>query len=342
MSGPAAPVAAVRVAVRVHARRRGPGDLVLVACSGGADSLALAAATAFEAPRAGVRAGALVIDHGLQEGSAQIAERAGAQCESLGLRPVRVERVRVHLDGSGPEAAARTARHAKLGAVAAELGAARIWLAHSRDDQAEQVLLGLARGSGARSLAGMPVVRGVIERPLLDLPRATLRAACAAQGLHPFEDPHNQQQDYRRVRVRRLLADLECDLGPGITAALARSAALLRADADALEQEARAAHGELGPMPWPAEALAALPPAVRARIWRLAATAARASQLRAVHVQAMDALVTDWHGQGPVDLPGGLVVYRSAGAVGLRPAREAPPLGAGPPPVEPGADRRVQ
>lgn len=228
--------------------------LALVGLSGGADSLALAAALAAEAGAAGWRAGALVVDHALQEGSAATAERAAEQARALGLDPVVVRRVAVR-SGSGPEAAAREARYAAFEEVAAELGAAAILTAHTRDDQAEQVLLALARGSGTRSIAGIPPIRTlsdtcVLQRPLLaaepGVTRATTVAACAELGLAPWSDPHNADPTYARVRVReRALPALARELGPGVTAGLARSADLAREDAEALDAWAESAVAEL-------------------------------------------------------------------------------------------------
>nr|BFE84646.1 hypothetical protein GCM10020093_072470 [Planobispora longispora] len=147
--GPHPAVADVRRAVRLALADLEPGDLVLAACSGGADSLALAAALAFVAPRAGLRAGLLTVDHGLQEGSArQAAEVVGLP---LGLDPAEVLTVEVGAAG-GPENAAREARYAALAAAAGRLGAAAVLLGHTRDDQAETVLMRLSRGAGrARS-----------------------------------------------------------------------------------------------------------------------------------------------------------------------------------------------
>jgi len=311
-------VAAVRVAVRRSLVDLPDGALVLVACSGGADSLALAAAVAFEAPRAGLRAGAVVVDHGLQVGSDVVAARAGAQCRALGLAPVEVARVHVGRVG-GPEAAARTARHAAFEGAATRLGAVAVLLAHTRDDQAEQVLLGLARGSGARSLSGMPPTRRALMRPLLQVDRHTTVEACMAQGLEAWDDPQNADTAYLRVRARALLPILEQQLGPGVVAGLARSAERLRDDADLLDRLAREARSALGEGPWEVSALQALPDAIRTRVWRLVATGAGSppGSLFAVHVAALDALVTDWHGQGPVDLPGHIQATRAGGRVTL-------------------------
>ncbi len=324
MTGPHPAVARTRLAVRAALRDTAPGSLVLVACSGGADSLALAAATAFEAPRAGLRAGAVVVDHGLQEGSAEVAERAADQCTGLGLAPVEVACVDVGPTDDGPEAAARTARYAALEEAADRHAAALVLLGHTRDDQAEQVLLGLLRGSGARSLSGMPARRGRFVRPLLGVGRDTTVAACAATGLEAWADPHNADPAYARARVRALLGELRATLGPGVPAALARSAEQLREDADHLDALAATAAAELGVAPWDVAGLLAQPRAVRTRVWRRLLTAAGspAGALSSRHVDACDALLTDWRGQGPVFVPGHLLVRRSGGRVhvGRRPS----------------------
>ncbi|MGH8869182.1 MAG: tRNA lysidine(34) synthetase TilS, partial [Actinomycetes bacterium] len=233
--GPDPAVASVRLAVRRALEPVGAGDLVLVACSGGADSLSLAAAAAFEAPRLGLRVGAVTVDHGLQDGSASRATALARTLGAMGLSPSEV--VRVEVDGEGgPEAAARRARYTALDGAATRLRAAAVLLGHTRDDQAETVLLGLARGSGARSLAGMRAVSGRYLRPLLDVSRTTTEAACAASGLEPWSDPQNTDPAYARARVRHeALPVLDRLLGPGIADALARTARLLADDADALD-----------------------------------------------------------------------------------------------------------
>jgi tRNA(Ile)-lysidine synthase len=316
VSGPHPAVAAIRLAVRGALAGLHPGRLVVAACSGGADSLALAAALAFEGPRRGLRSGAVTVDHGLQPGSAEQARRVTAVLAELGLDPVHAVRVTVAQPGGtrpypGPEAAARAARYAALD----QLDPAAILLGHTLDDQAETVLLGLARGSGARALAGMAPASGRYLRPLLGIRRAQTRAACAALGLAPWEDPQNSDPAYARVRVRRtLLPVLEEQLGPGVALALARTAGQLRADADVLDELAAAASAQIadGQPGLPAGALAAQPPAIRSRLLRGAALAAGApaGALSQQHVTQMDALVTGWHGQRGVDLPGGVRCQR--------------------------------
>ncbi|TQL01717.1 tRNA lysidine(34) synthetase TilS [Cellulomonas sp. SLBN-39] len=354
MGGPPPAVAAVRVAVRAALADLPTGAPVLVACSGGADSLALAAAVAHvcvHGPAPARPAGAVVVDHGLQPGSADVARAAAAACRGLGLDPVRVVTVEVQGSG-GAEAAARTARYGALDAVADEVGAAAVLLGHTLDDQAEQVLLALARGSGARALAGMRPVRGRLRRPLLGLRRADTEAVCAALGLVPWHDPTNGRPGAPetppdepvgdgaddvpaslplRSRVRaEVLPVLEDVLGPGVAQALARTAAQLAEDADALDAAAdallRAAlvAGDAAPGAGAAvvvdvDVLGGGPVAVRRRALRAAAVRAGApsGSVARSHVLALDALVVGWHGQGPAHLPGRVVARRACGRLYL-------------------------
>jgi len=337
--GPSAAVAAVRCAVRatLTAADTNPQmaddgadrPLTLVACSGGADSVALAAAAAFEGAKLGWRVGGVTVDHGLQAGSANRATLVAALLADLGLEPVEVEAVEVTGAG-GPEAAARAARYDALDRAAVRAGARTVLLGHTLDDQAETVLLGLARGSGTRSLAGMAATTGAdgrYRRPLLGVDRATTRAACADLGLAVWDDPHNSDPAFARARVReRVLPVLEAELGPGVAAALARTADLARDDADALDGWASEAYARLRTeqdgavdVTLDVAGLAALPAAVRRRVLRQAAVAvgSAAGALGAVHLQAVDALVTDWHGQGRVSLPGGRTAHRQYGKLYL-------------------------
>jgi tRNA(Ile)-lysidine synthase len=333
--GPRPAVAETRSCVRRCLGDLAPGDLVLAACSGGADSLALAAALAHEAPRLGLRGGGVTVDHGLQAGSARRAGAVAAMLAGLGLDPVRNVRVTVAAPAGhgGPEAAARAARYAALDEVARGTGAAAVLLGHTRDDQAETVLLGLARGSGARSLAGMPARRGCYRRPLLGVGRATVREACQAVGFEPWDDPQNMDPAYRRTRVRhQALPVLEQALGPGITEALARSARQLRADCEALDSlahaEAQRLRGSDGGLD--CAGLALLPVAIRTRVLRESAIAAGcpAGALTARHIDALDELVTGWRGQRWADLPGGVRGRRQYGRLLLAAATLAT---AGPP-----------
>ncbi|MBB5913367.1 tRNA(Ile)-lysidine synthase [Nocardia transvalensis] len=310
----------VRHAVRDWLRRYAPTGVVAVALSGGADSLALTAAAVAEAEVVD----ALIVDHGLQEGSARVADEAAAVATTLGCRAVRVLPVAVGTDG-GPEAAARQARYAALEGAR---GRSPVLLGHTLDDQAETVLLGLARGSGARSIQGMADYAAPWGRPLLGVRRATTRRLCADLGLRPHEDPHNRSPDFTRVRLRtEALPLLEDVLGGGVAAALARTAEQLREDGvvlDTLADQLLEAADEGGSLS--AETLATAPGAVRRRAIRSWLLAHGAKALTDKHLRAVDALVTDWRGQGGVALGGGkpgtrLVATRERGKLCLAFAR---------------------
>lgn len=310
-------VAAVRLAVRRVLSELPAGSPVLVACSGGADSLALASATAFWAPRLGLTPGLITVDHGLQDGSAERAETVRSWAEDVGFVPAKVLTVAVEGPG-GPEAAARNVRYA---ALQAEVGETMVLLGHTRDDQAETVLLALARGAGPRGLSGMPKRRGIFVRPLLDVSRADTRKACAAQGLTPWEDPHNADPAYARSRVRHdLLPALVSTLGPAVVDNLARTANQLAVDNMHLDDLAATALSVVRtPNGLDLARLTDLPPAIRSRVLHAWARelGVPGSALSHRHVEAMDALVTNWHGQGPVSLPGGRQVARRDGAVSV-------------------------
>ena len=297
----------------VQAVERAAAGPMLVACSGGADSTALALAAATVGRRRDVSARALIVDHGLQAGSDAVAQEAAGRLAAFGL-PAEIVRVRVGNDtGEGVEAAARHARYAALEA-AARSGEA-ILLGHTLDDQAETVLLGLARGSGPRSLAGMRAHRGVFIRPLLGVRAETTRQACREWGVGWWDDPHNDQTRFTRVRIRRrVLPVLEAELGPGVAEALARTAALVAADTDYLDDLAGRllpprADGQPGDLDcaW----LAGLAPALRTRVLRDWLRMCGVRELTAAHVQAVEALVTDWHGQRGADVPGVRVTRRA-------------------------------
>ncbi len=307
---------AVRRAVVDNLADLPPDVLVLVACSGGPDSLALAAGAAMS----GRPVGAVVVDHGLQEGSAQLAARTAQMCSHLGLAPVHVRAVSVGTVG-GPEAAARVARYGALRAVAHECGAGAILLGHTLDDQAETVLLRLARGSGARSLAAMAPVDGDLRRPMLGLRRAQVRRACEGAGLAAHEDSHNADDRYARARLRHHgLPALVDDLGEGVVLGLARTAASLRDDNTALDAWAEQIAVTDGDQVTAEIAdMAGIPRAIRLRVIRrmvlLAGTPGAA--LSRDHLLGVDTLVTAWTGQGPLDLPGGVRATRVSGRLVL-------------------------
>jgi tRNA(Ile)-lysidine synthase len=295
------------------------GDTVLVAVSGGADSLALAAALVPEAKNLLINLVGVTIDHQLQNNSGEQATKVFTQLSELGIPEVEVIKVDVELV-DGLEASARRARYAALDGVAEKYNAKLVFLGHTLNDQAESVLLGLARGSGARSLSGMARCTGKYCRPLLEITRLETLAACAENNLTPWVDPHNSDSSFARVRVRTdALPKLEESIGPGITEALARSADLLRDDADALDGWAAQVAANLDLADLEITALADLPKAVRTRLLRKAiyAAGAPAGSITADHVAAVEAFVTSWHGQGACSLPGGVKVSRISGRLSL-------------------------
>ena len=315
-------VARARNLVRAATADVPANSRVLVAVSGGADSLALASATAFVGERAFWHAGGVVVDHGLQDGSAIVAEEAADQARACGLDPVEVVRVTVDPANGGPEGAARAARYDALTIAAERLDARAMLLGHTLDDQAETVLMGLARGSGARSIAGMAATSGLWRRPFLSLTHQQTQAACRASGITWWDDPHNANRSYTRVRVRNeALPALETALGPGVRDALARTAALLRADAELLDELAvESEHEVVDANRLSVRRLAALPTALRTRIIHRHARrmGSPPEDLAAVHVLEVERLVTDWHGQGPIELPGRLVAEREDDTIIIR------------------------
>jgi tRNA(Ile)-lysidine synthase len=326
-------IADVRRAVREAWMRHGvvSGDRILVACSGGADSLALAAASVFEGSRIGVLVGAVIVEHGLQPETKAVAEATAKTLTELGASPVEVRAVKVaKTKAGGPEAAARTARYAALDAAADELGAKFVMLAHTLNDQAETVLLGLARGSGNRSLNAMAEVNGRYLRPLLGFERQTTVAFCEDSGLNAWHDPQNKDNKFARVRARQnVMPVLESELGPGIAQALARSADQLREDEAVLAPMAQDFFDCFVSLKATSIEIAlaefeAAPLAIRHRVIAMALTVLQAPEFARVHIRAIDALVDEWHGQKPLSLPG-VRVERTARHIVLKTAKTLKP-----------------
>ncbi|MDC4233515.1 tRNA lysidine(34) synthetase TilS [Actinomyces sp. B33] len=352
---PSGPLARISLAVRralVSSRR--PPACVLVGVSGGADSLSLALAAIDVGSRNGVPVHCLTVDHGLRPDSAEEARRVADLLVRLGADSARTAPVRVDSAG-GPEAAARFARRHALAARAADLSdGTAVLLGHTMDDQAETVLLRLARGSGTGSLRAMSPDAVDEEglrwiRPLLGVRRADTREACRQAGLAWVDDPTNLPDGpwraadgtaLRRAAVRaRALPALADALGVDPVPALARTAALAARDDDALDALAGAAWrtavdaDPAGAPVVPVADLAGLPPAVLSRVLRrmLLVAGARPSDLSAAHIDRARDLVSDWHGQGPVDAPGARLAREGHGSGARLVARRAP----APPPVRP-------
>jgi tRNA(Ile)-lysidine synthase len=315
-------VPAVRNVVRSSLENYETGDTVLVAVSGGADSLALAYALAVEAEKLVINVLGVTIDHQLQNESASQAQKVVAQLAKFGLKCV-IQKVTVDIK-DGLEASARKARYEAINKVAQQENAVAVFLGHTKDDQAETVLLGLARGSGTRSLSGMAQHNGIYVRPLLAITRIQNEEFCKESGLDYWNDPHNVDQQFARVRVRtEAMPILEKSIGPGISDALARSSHLLRDDADALDEWARREELQLDLHDLDCAHLETLPRAIRTRIFRAAIYAAGApsGSVSAEHVGAVEALISAWKGQGALNLPGGVKVERISGRLSLSPHR---------------------
>lgn len=283
----------------------GEGDAVVCGVSGGGDSMAMAAACV----HAGLDVTTVTVDHRLQPGSDKVARDAAARCRELGAK---AEVVTVTVAGAG-EGPARTARYRALGRVAA---GRPVFVAHTADDDAEGLLLSLTRGSGTGSLAGLremshrhPVVdagASWLGRPLLAATRADTRGSCAELGITVWDDPHNRHPDILRSRVRNeLLPTMRDVLGPATDHALSRSARLLREDADLLDDLAARALTGAGTVPGdplPVSVVAEQPGPLRRRMYRHWLTGTTGA-LASGHLSRIDALVTGWHGQGPVAVP---------------------------------------
>ncbi|CAB4329288.1 MAG: tRNA lysidine(34) synthetase TilS [Actinobacteria bacterium] len=309
----------IRNAVKAHLAKLEAGDSVLVAVSGGADSLALAYAVMKESATNAIRTLAVTVDHQLQENSEQQSDNVSKQLHEMGYTKVYIEKVKVNTE-SGIEAGARSARYEAITKLAEKEKVTKVFLGHTRDDQAETVLLGLARGSGTRSMSGMAIDNGLFVRPLLSITRQQTEKACAEVHLKMWNDPHNLNTEFSRVKVRlHVLPVMEENLGPGISAALARSAALLRDDADALDDIAQKEVAQLNLSDLDCEKLSALPRAIRTRILRTALyySGAPSGSISADHVASVEALVTSWRGQGALSLPGGVKVERISGRLSL-------------------------
>lgn len=320
-------MADVRRAVREAWQRHSvtAGDHILVACSGGADSLALAAAAIFEGDRAGIKVGAVIVEHGLQEITKTVAQETKTTLIKLGAKPVLIKSVTVGTEG-GPEAAARDARYGALDQAAIEAEAKFVLLAHTLNDQAETVLLGLTRGSGNKSLNAMAELNGRYLRPLLGITREITEAFCKDSGLSYWNDPHNTDKKYLRVRVRHdVLPKLETELGPGVAQALARTAEQLREDEQVLSELAEHYFNEFAKIratsiEFGVAAFTAMPLAIRHRVLALALDAMHAPEFARVHILAVDELVDNWHGQKPLTLPA-VRVERTASLIVLKSTR---------------------
>ena len=302
---------AVRNTLTSHTK---PGQKLLVAVSGGADSLALASAVEFEAKKLGLKIAAAVIDHSLQKDSDKVAAQTAKTLTTLGFEEVVVKKIAVGKAG-GPEAAARTARYTALEKIRQQTRSHFIVLGHTSSDQAETVLLGLVRGSGSKSLSGMSEKTGLLLRPLLVIDRATTEAFCKDSGIKYWLDPQNKDEKFLRVMIRKhVLPFLEKQLGGSVAASLVRTSDQLREDNAYLDSQAgksfkKYAKVSTSGISFDAKAIEKLPSAILNRVIKMALDGFGSESSR-THVLAVSDLVLSWHGQKPLALPGVRVVRK--------------------------------
>jgi tRNA(Ile)-lysidine synthetase-like protein len=288
------------------------GDRLLVAVSGGPDSMALAAATKFEASRAGLLVAGCVVDHGMQTGSHDIALEAQQRLLAIGIDPVEIEQVEVKTRGEGLEAAAREVRYKALERARKLTGSSWILTGHSQDDQAETVLLGLARGSGLRSISGMPRIDSErkLARPLLGISRAELRQSCIDQDVEFWDDPHNLDERFLRIKVRNLSQQLEQTLGPGFNQALAKTASSAAQAADLIARlaenlvDAALLRSSAKQASYSVSELAAADLVLLNQALHTICQRAGARNISRVQIEEVASLITNWHGQKPLSLAG--------------------------------------
>ena len=301
-----------------------PGQKLLIAVSGGADSLALAAACEFEAKKLKVKIAAAVIDHSLQNNSDKVAAQTAKTLAALGFEEVVVKKIAVGKAG-GPEAAARTARYTALETIRQKTKSNFVVLGHTASDQAETVLLGLVRGSGSKSLSGMSEKTGLLLRPLLGIERATTEAFCKDSGIKYWSDPQNKDEKFLRVMIRKhVLPFLEKQLGGSVAASLVRTADQLREDNTYLESQADKSFKKYAKVSgsgisFDAKAIEKLPAAILNRVIKKALDGFGSESSR-THVLAVSDLVLSWHGQKPLALPGVRVV-RKGNTISFEPNR---------------------
>lgn len=328
-------VARVLQALVTTARRQDmfpAGETVVVGCSGGPDSMCLLHALHRLRRLFRIRLAVFHFDHRLRPGSDRDAAYVSRQAGRLGLPYRGAEASDRPQRGASVEAWARLARYAALTQAAGELDAGRVALGHTVDDQAETVLLGLARGGGLDAVAGMPPVTSIPPlgvtgvRPLIETTGEETRAFCRALRLRPRSDPTNRDPRFLRNRIRlEVLPVLEAALGRNLRATLARTAELVRGDAeflDALASEAAARTTVVGDdeVRLDADRLSALPRPLGARVVRAALRVAAAMggewepEAGSAHVLGLLDLASGGTGRR-LDLPGDLMAERVKGYV---------------------------
>lgn len=289
------------------------GSPIGVGVSGGADSLALllGLTTLYKGDKARL-VHVVTVDHGLQPVTAQVSERVAALAESYGFHS-HVERIVVDMNRNSLEDAARDARYEAFRKNIEEYNLGAFLIAHTKNDQAEQVLLGLLRGSGTKSVSGMPNSRDVFIRPLLtSVSRGETKKVCVENNVEFWSDPENDSDDYSRVVIRKLLHEISTKTGQDLIDPLVRTASIAKDDNDALEFYADNLYQSAQTADWSVDVLMTAPKAVRSRVLK--------KKILSLHVpsenvtweilQRVESLLSDWRGQGEVTLACGHSVSR--------------------------------
>ena len=307
-----------RLAVRQSLQKLEPGDRIVVAVSGGADSLLLAHCINLESEELALQIHVVIINHQLQVDASDIALKTADVVRSLGMTEITIIPVEV-VKKDGLEADARRARYEALQGYANELGVTAIFLGHNQDDLAESVLLGLTQGSGTKSLAGMAGVDGLYVRPFLGLSREEIENACEEASIKYWSDPHNDDDRFTRVKIRKkILPLMESEIGPGIKEALARSARIFRDDSEALDILTDEIYSTISdPTSIDVSLLEKLPSALRKRVIARALASLGATRVTFEQIGWVDALISHWHGQSAVALPAGITARRESGRLAL-------------------------
>lgn len=281
--------------------------------SGGADSLALliALSTLYKGDRAS-QVHVVSIDHQLQEITSQISQQVATLANNFGFT-THIIPIDIPETGNGAEADARTARYSAFDTIITDHNLEAFLIGHTKSDQAEQVMLGLLRGSGTRSISGIPERRGVFVRPFLNvLNRAETQKVCNENLVTYWCDPHNDSTDYNRVNIRKLIKETETVTGQNIVEPLVRTAKISTEDADALDFYATVAYDTIVSSDWNIDTLLTVPVAIRKRVYRnkLISLNIATDKVSFDALASIETLISDWHGQKVNNITSNLMVTR--------------------------------
>ena len=288
-------------------------DNIGVGCSGGADSSAilLGLSTIYKNSNA-KKVHVVIVNHQLQEITDTVSLNTAKLAESYGFN-AHIVPVAINSTEGGAESAAREARYEAFNCMIQQYDIRAFLIGHTKNDQAEQVFLGMLRGSGTRSLSGIPEIRGIFIRPFLnELSRKDTQQVCVENEVDYWCDPHNDSLMYKRVAVRKLIQETEKSAEQNIVDSLVRTAQISAEDAEALDFYANSAIQQLDKTGWLVKDLQQFPQAVRKRAYRikLASLNAKSDSLSFKIVAQIDNLITDWTGQGAVSVSNRITAQR--------------------------------